>query len=306
MSKPNQKTKSMQTYGFTAMDNRVFFLQERLTPGAFSLFIRLYRMTNGYDGKAKALANSYLQTLCNMSKNTITKAVKELEDAFLIYTKKRQRSSTLYLVNMEKVDEIFQEMRIKAMSEFGIKSQNMGNEEVLDSQNLTYRITESYHIESQNMGCTKKNLIKESSYKENFLCDSDLLIDFWNEHRPAQSAVNAKVWSKVVMSRLKTFTTDEIKQAMLSVINSQWHQKNGQVLIKNAIGSDQRCADEIEKLSQLTVQGTNYVKTTPSHTIHQSAAISNMARLQAECEAEQASINANNGHDYAIRDVHGY
>lgn len=304
MSKPNQKTKSMQTYGFTAMDNRVFFLQERLTPGAFSLFIRLYRMIIGYDGKPKALANSYLQTLCNMSKNTVTKAVKELEDESLIYTKKRQRSSTMYLVNMEKVNEIYQEIESQAISGFGVESQNVGNEEILDSQILTYLIPESDHVESQNMGCTKKNLIKESSYKENFLCDSDLLIDFWNEHRPAQSAVKPKIWSKVVMSRLRTFTTDEIKQAMLSVINSQWHQKNGQVLIKNAIGSDQICAGEIEKSSQLTFQGTNYAKTTPSHIPHQSPASSNIAQLRERIAAEQAAKQSNNQNDYAIRTVH--
>ena len=50
--------------------------------------------------------------------------------------------------------------------------------------------------------------------------------------------------------RRGTFSADEIKTAMLTVINSQWHQQNKQVLIKNAVDSDRRCAEAIEKSSQ--------------------------------------------------------
>lgn len=80
--------------------------------------------------------------------------------------------------------------------------------------------------------------------------EADLLVDFWNDNRPASAAVKKEVWSKVIKTRLKTFSADEIKTAMLTVINSQWHQQNKQVLIKNAVDSDKRCAEAIEKSSQ--------------------------------------------------------
>lgn len=80
--------------------------------------------------------------------------------------------------------------------------------------------------------------------------EADLLVDFWNDNRPPSAAVKKEVWSKIVKARLKTFSADEIKTAMLTVINSQWHQQNKQVLIKNAVDSDKRCAEAIEKSSQ--------------------------------------------------------
>ena len=97
--------------------------------------------------------------------------------------------------------------------------------------------------------------------------EADLLVDFWNDNRPSSAAVKKEVWSKVVKTRLKTFSADEIKTAMLTVINSQWHQQNKQVLIKNAIDSDKRCAEAIEKSSQ--PQQKNYQGN--NHANHQSA-----------------------------------
>ena len=97
--------------------------------------------------------------------------------------------------------------------------------------------------------------------------EADLLVDFWNDNRPPSAAVKKEVWSKIIKTRLKTFSADEIKTAMLTVINSQWHQQNKQVLIKNAIDSDKRCAEAIEKSSQ--PQQTNYQGN--NHENHQSA-----------------------------------
>ena len=97
--------------------------------------------------------------------------------------------------------------------------------------------------------------------------EADSLVDFWNDNRPPSAAVKKEVWSKVIKTRLKTFSVDEIKTAMLTVINSQWHQQNKQVLIKNAIDSNKRCAEAIEKSSQ--PQQTNYQGDTNAN--HQSA-----------------------------------
>ena len=251
----SKKNKRNFEHGFTSMDNRIFYLQEQLTPNAFSIIIRLYRMTEGYDGKPKALANAYFQKTCNMSKNTVTKALKELEDLELIYTKRRPRVSTLYLINLEKVDDIFQQVRASIISEFdNNESQDMGNIDKDESQNMTQCFPKYDLDESQNMGTNKENF-KENVIKENTTIvteksEADLLVDFWNDNRPPSAAVKKEVWSKIVKARLKTFSADEIKTAMLTVINSQWHQQNKQVLIKNAVDSDKRCAEAIEKSSQ--------------------------------------------------------
>ena len=90
--------------------------------------------------------------------------------------------------------------------------------------------------------------------------DSDDLVKFWNENRPSNAQVKVSIWSKKVKTRLKTFTADEIKQAMLFVINDSWYQSNSQVLIKNVIDSDDRCAAVLEKSSQpvkTNYQGNN-------------------------------------------------
>ncbi|KAF0567400.1 hypothetical protein FQV37_2256 [Psychrobacter nivimaris] len=89
-----------------------------------------------------------------------------------------------------------------------------------------------------------------------------LLIEFWNNnHGKSKSAdVKPSVWLDKAKARLKNFTVDEIKTAMLSVIQSTWHQQNGQVLIKNAISSDQRCDEAVSRYHQpvkTNYQGNN-------------------------------------------------
>lgn len=81
-------------------------------------------------------------------------------------------------------------------------------------------------------------------------CEAEELVNFWNENRPSNAQVKTSVWVKKVKTRLKTFTAKEVQQAMLFVINDHWYQSNSQVLIKNIIDSDERCAKVLEKSSQ--------------------------------------------------------
>lgn len=117
---------------------------------------------------------------------------------------------------------------------------------------------------------------------------SDDLVQFWNENRPSNAQVKVSIWSKKVKTRLKTFTADEIKQAMIFVINDSWYQSNSQVLIKNVIDSDDRCAAVLEKSSQpakTNYQGNN-------NAIHQSAnsqpkqQLNHFDQLRAEAAAK--------------------
>lgn len=124
--------------------------------------------------------------------------------------------------------------------------------------------------------------------------EADSLVEFWNDNRPPQSAVKVSVWSKHIKTRLKTFTADEIRQAMLSVINSQWHQQNNQVLIKNAIDSDKRCADAIEKSQQPnSTQGNNNERPKQHNSQHnQQHDTSTTAGYAAKLDADAAAYYA--------------
>ncbi|WP_227430440.1 replication protein [Psychrobacter sp. I-STPA6b] len=94
------------------------------------------------------------------------------------------------------------------------------------------------------------------------------LVDFWNENHGKSASVKHKVWVSKIKTRLKTYSVDEIKQAMLGVITSVWHQQNNQVLIKNAISSDERCSDAIARYNQAQVNKT-HANNQPNHSQHQ-------------------------------------
>ena len=124
-------------------------------------------------------------------------------------------------------------------------------------------------------------------------CEAEMLVDLWNESRPSNAQVKKSVWVKKVKTRLKTFTADEIKQAMLFLINDQWYQSNSQVLIKNVIDSDERCAKVLEKSSQPAK--TNYQGN--HHANHQSANSqpNHFDQLRAEARAKYGNTQPNTG-----------
>lgn len=95
------------TSGFTKIDNEVFYLQSTLSASAFSLFIRIYRATQGYGVAVKALSNAYLQKTTNLSKNTVTKAIKELEDLGVLLIKRRARLSSYYQISVKGVSKAY-------------------------------------------------------------------------------------------------------------------------------------------------------------------------------------------------------
>lgn len=99
--------------GFTQVDNRLYFVQEVVSASAFSLFMRIHRMTVGYNKPSTPLSNTFLQKNCNMSKNTVTKAIKDLEDANLIYTRRVCRSATLFQINMNTVNRVYEDIMAK-------------------------------------------------------------------------------------------------------------------------------------------------------------------------------------------------
>lgn len=209
-------TKRKFEYGFTSIDNRLFYLQQDLTPSQFSIFVRIYRETEGYEGRPKALAGTYFQKACNMSKNTVTDAIKRLVAEGLIFVRKKPRSTSLYLVNLERMDDMYQEIKGKIIDEFesmtseddlsipniGIQD---GDNDNLDSQYLTMTIPKSDHLipnirpcDSQILGSNKetyKEMYKET-YKENICVDdqgkhpdNDSTKPFLNQSKNEESVV---------------------------------------------------------------------------------------------------------------------
>lgn len=291
-----KKSKRYFQHGFTAMDNRIFYLQEQLTPNAFGLMVRLYRMTEGYDGKPKALANAYFQKTCNMSKNTVTKALSELEQKGLIYTKKRPRACTLYLINLEKVDDIFQEIREEMISEFDSESQDMGNIDKDESQNMTQCFPKYDLDESQNMGTNKEN-IKQNIIKENTLSVSDGKTKF----KPVKpDEVSEQIWNDLLILRKETKASNS-QTAWTTVFNglAKAQQATGHSLdqiITFWIGKAWKGFNADWYLNaQPKPQQTNYQGN--NHANHQSAnsQLNHFDQLRAEARAKYGNTQPNTG-----------
>lgn len=159
----NSKSNKNYPIGFTSVDNRIYYIQDRLSPSAFSIFIRIHRMSEGYDGEYKSLSNTYFQKVCNISKNTVTKAVKELEKLGVIKTQRRSRSNTLYCINIGNLSNIYN---------------SIVND---DSQYTTKCGTIIQPTDSQELSSSKENLIKQNNNKENTTLDINIPFEvFWD------------------------------------------------------------------------------------------------------------------------------
>ena len=151
----NIKKNKQFPIGFTAIDNRLFYCQSVVSPNAFSILFRIYRMTEGYDGEPKSLSNTYFQKTCNISKNTVTRAIKELEQNKLIVVKRRARANSLYLVNIDTIFNIY------------------------ESQVNTPCISKEVTDESPDVCSIKQNPIKQNIIKENINIHFS---DFWDKY----------------------------------------------------------------------------------------------------------------------------
>ena len=164
----NTKKNKQFPIGFTAIDNRLFYCQSVVSPNAFSILVRIYRMTEGYDGEPKSLSNTYFQKTCNISKNTVTRAIKELEKEKLVIVKRRARANSLYLVNIDTIFNIY------------------------ESQVNTPCISKEVTDESPDVCSIKQNPLKQNIIKENINIP---FFDFWGKYdycKGKKSDVEAK------------------------------------------------------------------------------------------------------------------
>lgn len=117
--------------GFTQIDNDIFYIQSVVSASAFSLLIRLYRATQGYGMAVKAISGGFLQKSTNLSKNTITKATKELEDLGVILVKRRARMASYYQVSVKGVAKVCKSVKDS------LKKDSLETEETLNLEPQT-------------------------------------------------------------------------------------------------------------------------------------------------------------------------
>lgn len=122
--------------GFTQIDNDIFYIQSVVSASAFSLLIRLYRATQGYGMAVKAISGGFLQKSTNLSKNTITKATKELEDLGVILVKRQARMASYYQVSVKGVAKVCKSVK-DSLKRDSIKKDSLETEETLNLEPQT-------------------------------------------------------------------------------------------------------------------------------------------------------------------------
>ena len=272
------KRYSMQETGFTQVDNKIFDAQPFLTPIAFGVLMRIVRMIEGYQGNDDAaLSNTFLQKMCNMSKNTVSKAVGELVEFGFLNQDAQQRKTAIYTLNYENI------------STFDAKKhgQNLASQN-LASQNMTIRFPKYDPVVSQNMGSIKEN-INKTSLKKTIKSDAEenpdvkklspakqerevlvkSLFDKWIELSGQKIKASKKRLSHINARLDDDFTEQQIIDAMTYVATDSWHVANGQNLIEIAVRSTEQLEKKLIKIAALNAQQNNTQGNT--HASNQSA-----------------------------------
>lgn len=260
---------------FTRVPNIFFQMQKVLKNGSvYACFQFIWCKTGGWDRNEDTIAYSQFANDkrygTGLSLKTIRRSVEKLADLGVITMSPSFNNMHEFSLNISRIKELVGEQgwsnRPPLENESMVNlSQSMVNlsEGVV---NLSSKHGQSdHHIRTTTQELLHKNTNNSNEVKKNKSKQVDTLteqasslVDYWNESHGKGKAANVKhsVWLKTIKTRLKIFSEEEIRIAMQSVINSNWHQQNNQVLIKNAIDSDKRCEQAISKSSQVAAPKT--------------------------------------------------
>lgn len=284
------KRYAMNETGWTQVDNKIFDAQPYLSPAAFGVLMRVVRMIEGYRGNSEtALSNTFLQTNCNISKNTVSKVVKELTEFGFLDQKKQQRTTTIYSLNYENI------------ANFDAKTlgQNLASQN-LASQNLTIRFPKSDLVSSQNLGSNKEN-IKKTSLKKTIEKKSKPKKAEPKSYSPEKpESVSDQIWNDLLILR-KDKKTSNTKTAWTKIFNAleKAQQATGHTLdqiIAFWITKDWKGFNADWYLNaQPKTQQTNYQGN--NHANHQSAnsQSNHFDQLRAEAAAKYGNTQPNTG-----------
>lgn len=198
----------MNETGFTQVDNKIFDAQPFLTPIAFSVLMRMIRMIDGYQGNDDAaLSNTFLQKNCNMSKNTVSKAVNELVEFGFLNQDAQQRKTANYTLNYENI------------ADFDAKKhgQNLASQN-LASQNMTIRFPKYDQELGQNMGSNKEN-IKKTSLKKTIEKNKSKKETRKSYSPEKPESVSDQIWNDLLILR-KDKKTSNTKTAWTTIFNA--------------------------------------------------------------------------------------
>lgn len=201
------KRYAMKETGFTQVDNKLYDAQPFLSPIAFSVLMRMVRMIVGYGNDESALSNTFLQKHCNMSKNTVSKAVNELIEFGFLNQDAQQRKTAIYTLNYENI------------ADFDAKKhgQNLASQN-LASQNLTIRFPKSDLVSSQNLGSNKEN-IKKTSLKKTIEKKSKPKKESPKSYSPEKpESVSDQIWNDLLILR-KEKKTSNTQTAWTTIFN---------------------------------------------------------------------------------------
>ena len=196
----------MKETGYTRVDNKIFDAQPFLSPVAFSVLMRMVRMIDGYGNDDKGLSNSFLQSNCNMSKNTVSKAVKELIEFGFLDQKRQQRTTTIYSLNYENI------------ADFDAKKhgQNLASPN-LASQNMTIRFPKYDQELGQNLGSNKEK--KEKPLKKNIDKSKPKKAAPKSYSPEKPESVSDQIWNDLLILR-KDKKTSNTKTAWTTIFNA--------------------------------------------------------------------------------------
>lgn len=245
-----------------------------LSPPAACVVLTVWRLTNGIRERHEASipTEKFMRVTKTNRKKTAYQHVNEAVKTGLINVKKEQGKVNVYSINKDCPlwynAEVVAEIVPSTKSATGVdNSTHVEAESATDSaesrgenshtykDNLIKDRSKDIETEEQDETTNEKPLVDNKPKVNSETQKANFLIDFWNDnHGKGVSAnVNPAVWVSTVKARLRKFNEEQIKIAMLSVINSHWHQQNNQVVIKNAIDSDKRCDQAISKSTQIAV-----------------------------------------------------
>lgn len=293
MSNAIQENKryAMNETGWTQVNNKLFDAQPYLSPAAFGVLMRVVRMIEGYRGnKETALSNTFLQTNCNISKNTVSKVVKELVDFGFLDQKKQQRTTTIYSLNYENI------------ANFDAKKlgQNLASQN-LASQNLTIRFPKSDLVSSQNLGSNKENIKK--TYLKKTIEKNKSKKETPKSYSPEKpESVSDQIWNDLLILR-KDKKTSNTKTAWTTIFKAleKAQQATGHTLdqiIAFWITKDWKgfnadwYLNAQPKPQQTNYQGNTNANHQPANNQHQQYDTSTTAGYAAKLDADAAAYYA--------------
>ena len=282
--------------------------KSRLTPAEYLVLDVIFDKTIDWNKTTDRISISQFMNELGLSNKGVINTLKSLNKKGLIFLLKQDRKTNTISIKMKAIEaysnmptsEVSSQDK-KPTSELSSQSSELSSYQLVNSVH-THDTRDHYPIPFiyirgyqilNDYGVCKKT--ESELAKKQINQSAESLVEFWNSNHGKNKSADVKpsVWVKTVKARLKNFTVDEIKSAMLSVIQSTWHQQNGQVLIKNAISSDQRCDEAISRYHQ--TQQTNYQGN--NHANHQSANSqpNHFDNLRAEAAAKYGNTQPNTG-----------